>query len=170
MHVLVATDGTINIDLAAEFAFALAGDGGATTVATIIHIPRQLLPELRAQWGDPRPVHIDSDAEYVGVPPATGTVARGWPGDDAMIDQYLGNKRDENCGPITEAIRRLGGTAESLAREGIDTTEGIMAVAAEFDAGAIVVGAHGRGAFQGLLGSTGSKLVRRAKRPVVVLR
>lgn len=170
MRVLVATDGSTDVEAAAKFALALAGGEGATTVATIVHIPRQLLPELRAQWNFPEPPRIEADPGQVGVLYAADSVPRGWPGDDAMIDQYLGNKRDENCGPIADAIRRLGGSAAPLAIEGTDATDKIMAIAAEIDADVIVVGSHGHGAFQGLLGSTGSKLVRRADRPVVVLR
>lgn len=170
MHVLVATDGSTDIDLTAKFARALAGDEGRTTVTTIIHIPRQLIPDLRAQWGEPSPVQVPADPGYVGVAPAAGEISRSWPGDDAMIDQYLGNKRDENCEPVTEAIRRLGGRAESHVEEGADATESIIAVAADLGADVVVVGSHGHGAFQGLLGSTGAKLVRRAHLPVVVVR
>ena len=46
MHVLVATDGSMNVERAATFANALAGDG-TTTVATVIRVPRQLVQELR---------------------------------------------------------------------------------------------------------------------------
>lgn len=170
MHVLVATDGTADINVGAKFALALAGDGGATTVLTVIHIPRQLLPELRAQWSEPTSSRIDADAEFVSIPRVTETTSRGWPGDDAMIDQYLGNKRDEICRPMADAIRELGAPAECIAREGTDVTEEILTVATDIGADVIVVGSHGHGAFQGLLGSTGSKLVRRSDRPVLVIR
>lgn len=170
MHVLVATDGSSDIDETAKFAYALAGPDGTTTVATIVVIPRQLVSELREQWGEPGRVSVDSDAEYVGVHEASGTMEKSFPGDDALIDQYLGNKRVEICNPVREAIRGLGGAAESRSEEGTDIVAGIMELAAGIDADVIVIGSHGYGAFQGLLGSTGAKLVRRAKRPVLVLR
>jgi nucleotide-binding universal stress UspA family protein len=170
MHILVATDGSGDIDESAKFAFALAGPQGTTTVVTIVAVPRQLVSELREQWGEPGRINVDVDAEYVGAPDVVGSIAQSYPGDDAVIDQYLGNKRVEVCRPVREAIRELGGTAESQAREGTDIVAGIMETAAEIDADAIVIGSHGDGAFQGLLGSTGAKLVRRAKRPVLVLR
>ena len=131
---------------------------------------RQLVSELRERWGEPDQIAVDTDAEYVGAPGASSAIRKSYPGDDAVVEQYLGNKRVEVCRPLREAIRKLGGTAESQAREGTDITAGIMAVAAEMGADAIVIGSHGHGAFQGLLGSTGAKLVRRAKRPVLVLR
>ncbi len=170
MHVLVATDGCSDVAETARFAYALTGAEGTTTVATVVPVPRQLVAELREQWGEPKPVHVDSDAEYVGAPGTNGTLERSFPGDDAVVEQYLGNKRVEYCKPIAEAIRGLGGTAESLTREGTEISRQIMDIAAELDADIIVIGSHGLGGFQGLLGSTGAKLVRRAKRPVLVLR
>jgi nucleotide-binding universal stress UspA family protein len=170
MHVLVATDGKTDTDAAAKFALALAGPDGSTTVLTVVPIPRQLLPELREQWGETPGSTTDIDAEYVGAPGGERALSRSFPGDDAIIDQYLGNKRVELCKPIVEAIRSLGGTANSAVREGHEISAEIMSLAAADDFDAIVIGSHGGGAFQGLLGSTGSKLVRRAKRPVLVLR
>lgn len=170
MHVLVATDGCSDVNETARFAHALAGDGGSTTVATIVDVPRQLVAQLREQWGEPAPITVDTDAEYVGAPGSAGAMERSFPGDDAVVDQYLGNKRVEYCRPIALAIREIGGEAESIAREGSEISRQIMALAAETDADVIVIGSHGLGGFQGLLGSTGAKLVRRAKRPVLVLR
>ena len=59
MHVLVATDGTLEVDRAAAFAIALAGESGTTTVATIVRIPRRLLQDLRNQWGAHAGVTVD---------------------------------------------------------------------------------------------------------------
>ena len=170
MHVLVATEGCADVGETAKFAHALAGEDGTTTVATIVPVPRQLVTQLREQWGEPTPITVDTDAEYVGAPGTAGGMERSFPGDDALIDQYLGNKRVEYCKPIATAIRDLGGDAESLAVEGTEISKHIMDVANDISADVIVIGSHGIGGFQGLLGSTGAKLVRRAKRPVLVLR
>ena len=172
MHVLVATDGTLDTDKAALFATSLAGSGGSTTVVTIVRIPRRLLDELRDKWGAHGATTYDADAEYVGTPQidGSGTMPRSWPGDDAVIEQYLGNKRIENARPIVQAIRDLGGEAESMVLEGDDVEDEIMDVRKELDADVIVIGSHGHGAFVGLLGSTGAKLVRRAAVPVLVIR
>lgn len=172
MHVLVATDGTLDIEKAALFATLLAGPDGLTTVATIVRIPRKLVEELRSKWGAQAATTSDADAEYVGAPQmdVAGTMPRSWPGDDAVIEQYLGNKRVENARPVVLAIRELGGKSESIVREGDDIEDEILALRKELDADVIVVGSHGHGAFQGLLGSTGAKLVRRARVPVLVVR
>lgn len=172
MHVLVATDGTLDIDKAALFAASLAGSEGSTTVVTIVRIPRRLVEELRSKWGAQVATTYDADAEYVGAPQVDGqgTMARSWPGDDAMIEQYLGNKRIENARPIVHAIRESGGQAESKVLEGDDVEDEILQLRKELDADVIVIGSHGHGAFAGMLGSTGAKLVRRAKVPVLVIR
>jgi len=172
MHVLVATDGTLDADKAALFATSLAGSEGTTTIATIVRIPRRLLDELRNKWGGHVATTFDADAEYVGASQidGSGTMPRSWPGDDAVIEQYLGNKRVENARPVAQAIRDLGGEAESVVREGDDVEDEIMALRQELGADVIVIGSHGHGAFQGLLGSTGAKLVRRAAVPVLVIR
>ncbi|MGI9667897.1 MAG: universal stress protein [Acidimicrobiia bacterium] len=170
MHVLIATDGSINTDQAAAFAGSLAGDEGTTSVLTVVRVPRRMVQELRHSYGDQAPVRVDSDAEYVGSPQAGGNLERGFPGDDALVEQYLGDKRIERCRPVAEAIRAMGGSAESVVREGDEVEDIIMATADELGADVIVVGAHGKHAFQGLLGSTGAKLVRRSSVPVLVLR
>jgi len=170
MHVLIATDGTMNIDITTRFATAIAGQDGKTTVANIVRIPRRLVQDLRTQYGEHAGVTVDSDAEYVGAPTVDTSTPQGWPGDDAVIEQYLSNKRAEVADPVLEAIRATGATAESIVREGDDVEADIMDLATEIGADVIVIGSHGHNAFQGLLGSTGAKLVRRSPVPVLVLR
>ena len=48
MHVLIATDGSIDVGQAVPFATALAGDDGKTTVATVVKIPRRLVQDLNS--------------------------------------------------------------------------------------------------------------------------
>jgi nucleotide-binding universal stress UspA family protein len=170
MNVLVATDGAMDIDRAADFACALAGEGGSTVVVTIVRIPRRLVPELRAQYGDQPPVAVDSDAEYVGSPTGPATFERSYPGDDAMVDRYLGDKRAELCKPIVDAIRLRGGTAKAKVVEGDDVEDGILDMAEARGVDVIVVGSRGGSSFGGLLGSTSAKVVRRSPVSVMVLR
>lgn len=170
MHILVATDGSLDPQKAADFATRLAGTDGSTTVATIVRVPRMLLTDLRRDYGEMSGVAVDSDGEYVGAPTVDTATPRGWPGDDAVVDQYLGDKRIERCRPIVTLIRDAGGVAESVVKEGDDTASDIVALAKELKADGIVIGSHGGHAFQGLLGSTGAKVVRRATCPVLVVR
>jgi len=170
MHVLIATDGTMNIDVTTRFATALAGQDGEVTVANIVRIPRRLVQDLRTQYGEQSGVTVDSDAEYVGSPTVDTSTPQSWPGDDAVIEQYLGNKRVQIADPALEAIRATGVAATSIVREGDDVEADIMDLAIEIGADVIIIGSHGHNAFQGLLGSTGAKLVRRSPVPVLVLR
>jgi len=169
MHVLVATDGSMDVERAAAFANALAGDG-TTTVATVVKVPRHLVQELRSKYGDAPPVTADIDAEYVGSPNVGAIMEKSFPGDDSLVERYLGDKRIEICKPIVEAIRNLGGEASSHVVEADDIDEDILAIAKDFSVDVLVVGSHGHNAFQGLLGSTGARVVRRSKVPVLVLR
>ncbi len=170
MHVLVATDGSMDPSRAAEFANRLAGPDGSTTVVTIVRVPRMLLSDLREDFGQMSGVAVDADGEYVGTPRVDTGTPRGWPGDDAVIERYLGDKRIDRCRPIVTAVREAGGTAESVVREGDDAATDVIALGEEIEADAIIIGSHGQGAFHGLLGSTGAKLVRRAKCAVLVMR
>ncbi len=57
-----------------------------------------------------------------------------------------------------------------IARES-DTPAGtILELVAEIDADVLVIGTHGRGRFEGLLGSTGTKLARLAPCAVMLVR
>ncbi|MDJ0790695.1 MAG: universal stress protein [Acidimicrobiia bacterium] len=169
MHVLVATDGSMDVDKAARFAVSMAGDG-KTTVGTVIRVPRQMLQELRSKYGENPPVTADIDAEYVGAPNVETAMEKGFPGDDSLVARYLIDKREEICSPIADAITGLGGTAEKHVVEGDDIDEDILDMAKSLGADVLVVGSHGRHAFQGLLGSTGAKVVRRSPIPVLVIR
>lgn len=168
MHVLVATDGQIDPDLATRFVAPLAGPDGDVTVLTVVEIPRRLLHDLRQVFGESPDALVRMDVETVSsvgqTPPPMS-----WPGDDAIINRYLDDKRTDRCGPIVDALTAAGIKATSKVTEG-DATGGILTEARESAADLIVIGSHGQGRFEGLLGSTGTKIARLAGRPVLLLR
>ena len=169
MHVLVATDGQLDPSAVAEFSAPLTGPDGTTTVLTVIEVPRAMLQELRGAFTDAEPPRLlRSDFETVTTAPATDP-PRSWPGDDAIIDQYLEGKREERCQPVVAALKAAGVEAESKVVEG-PTAKGILDTATELNVDVIIVGSHGAGLFEGLMGSTSTKIMRLAKRPVLVLR
>lgn len=169
MHVLVATDGQLDPTTVAKFAAPLAGDDGTVTVLTVIEVPRVLLQDLRDHFSDQQPTTlIRSDAETVTATPSLEP-PRSWPGDDAIIDQYLAGKQEERCTPIVAALTKTGVKTESKLVEG-SAARGILETASGLDVDVIIVGSHGAGLFEGLLGSTGTKVTRLAKRPVLLLR
>ncbi len=169
MHVLVATDGQLDPAAVTKFSAPLAGADGTVTVLTVIEVPRALLSELQDHFNDQQPRQLlRTDFETVTAtepldPP------RSWPGDDAIIEQYLANKEQELCAPVIAALTANGVKAESLVIEG-PAAKGILETAADLEVDLIVVGSHGAGLFEGLLGSTGTKVTRLAKRPVLLLR
>lgn len=168
MHVLVATDGELDPAAVAKFSTRLAGEGGSVTVLTVIEVPRALLSELQTHFSDQQPptLHM-TDSETVTA--AAPEKPRSWPGDDAIIEQYLDGKRHERCQPVVDAVVAAGVDAVSKVVEG-PAARGILDTAAELDVDVIIVGSHGLGLFEGLLGSTGTKVTRLAKRPVLLLR
>lgn len=169
MHVLVATDGQLDPAAVSKFAMRLATDDGMVTVLTVIEVPRAMLSDLQDHFNDQRPRNLlRTDIETVTAtdpldPP------RSWPGDDAIIAQYLANKEQEICQPLVTSLAGNGIRAESKVVEG-PAAKGILETAAALDVDVIVVGSHGAGLFEGLLGSTGTKVTRLAKRPVLLLR
>lgn len=168
MHVLVATDGQLDPAVVAKFSGPLAGDGGTVTVLTVIEVPRAMLQDLRDHFSDQLPpTLLMPDKETVVTTPADAP--RSWPGDDAIIEQYLTDKQQERCQPVVAALEAKGIEATSKVVEG-PAARGILETAAAENVDLIVVGSHGVGLFEGLLGSTGTKVTRLAKRPVLLLR
>lgn len=170
MHVLVATDGALDVESATRFANALAGDDGRITVMTVVEVNRNLLGDLRAIYGERHPPPIDRDAEYVSMNTVDSDVAAGWPGDDEMLERYLDDQRERRVGPLAAALQAEGATVDVQAAEGEDPAGTIIHYARQIGADVPVVGSHGSGFFDGLLGSTSTKLARRSPCPVLVLR
>jgi nucleotide-binding universal stress UspA family protein len=146
----------------------LAGDGGTVTVLTVIEVPRALLQELQGHFSDQQPptLHMTDSETVSTTDPAK---PRSWPGDDAIIEQYLEDKKNERCQPVVEVLRAGGVSAGNKVVEG-PAARGILDTAKDLDVDVIIVGSHGVGLFEGLLGSTGTKVTRLAKRLVLVLR
>ena len=168
MHVLVATDGELDPAGIAKFSAPLAGNDGTVTVLTVIEVPRALLQELQGHFSDQEPPSLlMTDSETVTT--TEPAKPRSWPGDDAIIEQYLEGKKIERCQPVVDVLLAAGVKAECRVVEG-GAARGILDAAEALDADVIVVGSHGLGLFEGLLGSTGTKVTRLAKRPVLLLR
>jgi nucleotide-binding universal stress UspA family protein len=169
MHVLVATDGELDPVSVAKYAAPLAGEDGNVTVLTVIEVPRAMLQDLRDHFNDQQPPELRRTDSETMMTTQRLDPPRSWPGDDAIIEQYLAGKQQERCAPIMEALAAMDIEAESKVVEGA-SARGILETAAELDVDVIVVGSHGAGLFEGLLGSTGTKVTRLAKRPVLLLR
>lgn len=170
MHVVIATDGDLNPDKTADLAARLFEDGDHVTLTTVVEVPRTLLTELRAFYRTPPPqARIDEDREYVGQPTA-GTLTPQWPGDDAMIARYVDDQTTKRTDPVRLALEAKGITPNLVIRESDSPSSTVLQLIDEIDADLLVIGTHGRGRFEGLLGSTGTKLARLAPCSVVLVR
>jgi nucleotide-binding universal stress UspA family protein len=170
VHVLVATDGKLDPQGAARYAQRLAGEAGRITVLTVIEIPRRLLSDLRGVMGDQPAPRSTEMIEYVDQPSRGSGPPRSWPGDDAIIERYLADKRVEYTQPIIKEIDNPGLSANGVVVEGENAARTILERIDELGADVLIIGSHGQGLFQGFVGSTGTKLMRRASIPVLLLR
>jgi nucleotide-binding universal stress UspA family protein len=143
-RILIATDGSPSAREAIELGLELARDEQAEV--TFVHV----LPP--SQW------------EPVGLYTAPGVVAR---------LPNLAEEDPEAAKPLQEALalaEEAGVSAKVELRAGYLAGE-IVTAADRIDADLVVVGSRGLGGLKGaLLGSVSGGVVRRAKRPVLVVR
>ena len=170
MHVLIATDGSLDTSQAARFASELAGADGAVTVLTMVELNRNLLRDLRGLFGERFVEPTQQDAEYVSLKPDAGeAVGADWPGDDAMLTRYLEDQKVERTHELMAALDGVGMKANVQVREG-EAASGIISAATELGVDVVCVGSHGKGLFDGFLGSTSTKLARRCPTPILIIR
>ena len=169
MHVLVATDGTLDAVTTSEFAKNLAGTDGRVTVLAVVEVPRAFLRDMRLQWGGTDSSGVFPGDEYVETPAVPREAPRGWPGDDALIDRYLDDKLELYTAPLVAALADRGLAAEKRVVESENVAKTILDQIIELDADVVIIGSHGQGLFQGLIGSTGTKVVRRSPKPVLLI-
>ncbi len=145
-------------------------EGSAVTVLTAVEIPRRLLADLRAVYGERSGPVVDSDAEYVGISPKQPGVDFDFPGDDAIIDQYLASQLGERTGSMVEALRTAGMTVNVEILEGENGAKLILDYLRSKQTDLVVLGTKGYGRFEGMIGSTGTKVARHAPCSVLLIR
>jgi nucleotide-binding universal stress UspA family protein len=170
MHVLVATDGQMDTAAAANFAVKLAGVDGRVTVLTVVEIPRAFLNDVRSHWGTEDGPSVVADYTFVETPTVHPEGPTGWPGDAALIERYLTDKLAQNTASLVRALKEQGIKADARVVESENVATTIIDHLVGLDAEVVVIGSHGQGLFQGLLGSVGTKIVRRSPRPVLLIR
>lgn len=168
MHVMVATDGSLDADQTAELVARLAGEGGRVTVCTAVEVPRQLLNELR-RAAAPAPDPADLDIEYRRTQ-AGDTPAGDWVGDDAFVEQYVRRVVATRTDELVAALAATGIDVEVLGVEGENASRSILEVVTEHEPEVLCVGTRGLGLFEGLLGSVSTKLARLAPCSVLLIR
>ncbi len=180
MHIFIATDGTLDPKAVSDTVCRMYEEGDEVTVFTAINLPRETLRDFGAAAGVEEVVLV---ADAVG--PGMLAFASG-----AKAAERLAPREQPATKEDTERVaqyfaaaarRRLGDIAAALAERGVEvntawshtdnqTARTILEAAAQADADLLVIGSHGRGGYEGALGSTGTKLVRRAPMNVTVIR
>ena len=169
LHIVVATDGSLDPAKAVSLVSAYA-EGSTFTVLTVVEIPRRLLADLREVYGERSGPIVDTDGEYVGVAPEQPRVTFDFPGEDAIIEQYLANQLAERTGPLVAALKDAGLEAEVEILEGESGAKLILDYLLAKKADLVVLGAKGRGLFEVMIGSTGTKVARLAPCSVLLVR
>lgn len=170
MHVMVATDGTIDSDKTADIAARLAGDDGHITVYTVVVVPRGMLDEMRAASGDPAAEKArELSVEYRSEPAGDDPVSH-WTGDDSIVARYVKSKVRDRAGALADVFDSMGVNYEVIGEEGENAARSVLAAATSRDADVLCIGTHGLGRFEGLLGSLSTKVSRHAPCSVVLVR
>ncbi len=176
MHILVATDGALDPELAADAVARWFEPGDAVSVFTTMNVPSDFLEHI----GDPGIKQAatialeagqgigDRAAEQLTGPPADHATA---PVDDSPVIRALRTEAAKRMDPIVAALKGRGIKADSTwTTTDNRTAKSIAQAMRRHDTGLVIIGSHGGGRFEGLLGSTGTKLVRRAPASVLVIR
>ena len=170
MHVMVATDGSLDPETTAELVANLAGKDGQVTVFSAVEVPRQLLHDMRTATADSndelaRAFTVEYRAEQADAPPVSH-----WIGDDAVVESYVSRKVGDRTNGLAAALRArsvdhtvVGVEAENPARTILDAVD-------EHSVDVLCIGTHGLGRFEGLLGSISTKLARNASCSVLLVR
>ena len=170
MHALVATDGVLDPKEVATFAEPLATDGGKVTVLVVVEIPRSLLEDMRAAFGQDDILGTFGLRQEVGSEAASTQQPKSWPGDDAIIQRYLTDRLNRGAGPIIDHLTERGIKTEGVVVEHEKPAEGIIEQVTELEADVLIIGSYGQDAVHGVLGSIGTKIVRQCPKPVLLIR
>jgi len=174
MHILVATDGVLDSKEAADAVARWYTDGDSVTVMSVMNIPTEFLGRL-GDSGVEEAAHIaleagqgigDRAAEQLAKPSKSQE-----PAVDSPVLKALAKTASDRTKPVVTELAKHGIEAKSSwASSENRTASSILAAIKMNNTELLVMGSHGKGRWEGLLGSTGTKLVRLAPCAVLVLR
>lgn len=170
MHVMVATDGSLDPEAAAAVAAPLVSGGGTVTVFTAVEVPRGFLSDIRASLDQDKSQLQDVMVEYGGDKSGQPSGPSHWVGDDALLARYVDEAVGRRTGDVVDQLRAAGVEPEVVGVEGENAARSILEAITEHSVDVVCIGTHGLGRFEGLLGSTSTKLARRAECSVLLVR
>ena len=175
MHILVATDGTLDAEKVADAVERWHRAGDEVSVFTAINVPSDFLEPI----GDPgikMAMRVAMEAgQGMGDRAAEQLAPRhdghATPPVDSPVIRGLTTEANNRTTPIVTELKKRGITATSTwTTTDNRTSKSIITAIRRHDSGLVIIGSHGGGRFEGLLGSTGTKLVRRSPASVLVIR
>ncbi len=167
MHVVVATDGSLDPTRTATTATRLAGSKGRITVLSVVEVPRALLDDMRRS--STQAAKPAEDPEYRSGP-AGDEPATHWVGDDAFVDHYVRSQVQSRTSDLVAALAAIDAPYELVGIEGENAARSVLEQLEANSADFLMIGTHGLGRFDGMLGSTSTKLARRAPCSVILVR
>jgi len=172
VHIMIATDGSLDVDKTVNLVSGLAGgDGASVTVYTTVEIPRGMLDEMRKAASDGGGDQtIDHTVEYRSDQAESPPGRERWIGDDTVLAAYIGSKVKDRTSGLVDALEAVGVEAEVVGEEGESAARAVLAAAEIRNVDVLCIGSHGAGRFDGLLGSISTKIARQASCPVLIIR
>lgn len=178
MKILVATDGHLDPETTTALIARLADDQTAVTVLTVIDHPGEMLrsfadigvrgiDEILAETGPSTMGFGSGSATAERIQQQT----RAKQGRAEPLDKYFTDTATRHQKSLLEHLGAGGITAEGVWRSSERrTAKTILQMVDLQGAELLIIGSHGAGRFEGLLGSTVTKLVRQSKVPVLLVR
>lgn len=169
MHVLIATDGTLDPERATLLVSKLAADGGRVSVLTVVEVPRRLLADMHAAASESDDKLQEVTTEFRSTQAGDNPPSR-WIDDDQVVARYVRTQVTGATDSLAAALTEAGVKHEIIGQESEDAARAILAAVEERGVDILCIGTRGLGRFEGLLGSTSTKLARRASCSVVLVR
>lgn len=177
MNILVATDGLLSTKRASQAVGRYYREGDVVFVFTAVNLPSDVLRQL----GDSGVKAASKIALEAGQTLGAGdraaerliksisTTQR--PKVDSPVLAGLAETANKRMRPMVKALEEAGVELGSFWRTTDNrTAKTVLSAMKECDTDLLVIGSHGKGKYEGALGSTASKLVRLASASVLVIR
>ncbi len=174
MHIMVATDGVLDTEKAAGNVARVYREGDTVEVFTAVNVPTEFLRGL-GDRGIETASHIALEAaQGLGDRAAEQLAEKSGPQEvhgDSPVLKALAATAKQRTKPMVKALDRQGVPATGTwATSENRTARTVLARIKSHDVDLLVIGSHGHGRFEGLLGSTGTKLVRMSLVPVLIIK
>lgn len=177
MNILVATDGSLNSENAADAVERWYEDGDTVIIFTALNVPTEFLRGLEKS-GVAAAAEIALEAGQTlgagdrAAERLAGTVPpRPKSPDGSPVLRAMATTASARTKPVVDALKNRGIDASATWRTTESKTANtILSKVKDAETDLLIIGSHGRGQYEGLLGSTGTKLVRLAPASVLVIR